>query len=696
MPTNPSPVSFDVTWGIAWPGPAFWSAATPPALGVLVLVVVWISRGRLNQTSRRVGFLAALSLVLCGVWLGVCPPPMLLVADRPAPPLPRPVAIHEPGPTPRRPPDRPPRLTGPFEPTRSVIFPTEVAAYPHLARVERVLNRLPFQSPLELCDIAWGEGGRTLVAADRSGANVWDTVTGGLRSRIVLDGENYNRAATNSDGARLVVIGKTARVLSLPLLETVQAIPKWSGSPDALALSSDGRRLALSWTSGSHGHLRVFNCDDASQCFHRQGPPMEALAWTPDSRYLAVGEGRGIVIFLSQTGDLVRPGIRLTPAEPIRSLAFSPQGDRLAVCTTESIGVYETYRRRKMWYHAPGTLDPQRPPYRFQRLCFNADGSELLVRRYQRHNRSWLQAYSIRTGEVVRERLVSPGHGDLMELSPDGGLLAYEDRNHSVSLCDAATFEPVVRGTSAWDGDTLSGDRNFPVGLRPSPDGTRLLTLCTRSLTLWDVTSGAELWSIGRPDWVRDACWDAAGTSIIVDRDGNADPTLKGAAVEVLDAEDGSVVREFLLDDPQGGPLLVLSDGRITACGNHHAYQLDADGNRLWKVPLCEGYAELSDIAMSPDESLIAVVHKLSGGDIMPHSGFSQGSVFLLDGATGERRQELLSPTTPERVAFSPDGRRVLASTNNHPRRMGQHHLADGRVATLNENGTVFVLRGPG
>jgi hypothetical protein len=268
---------------------------------------------------------------------------------------------------------------------------------------------------------------------------------------------------------------------------------------------------------------------------------------------------------------------------------------------------------------------------------------------------------------------MSAGYGDLMVLSPDGGLLAYEDRNHSVSLCDAATFEPVVRGTSAWDGDTLSGDRNFPVGLRPSPDGTRLLTLCTRSVTLWDVTSGAELWSIGRPDWVRDACWDAAGTSIIVDRDGNADPTLKGAAVEVLDAEDGSVVREFLLDDPQGGPLLVLSDGRITACSNHHAYQLDADGNRLWKVPLCEGYAELSDIAVSPDESLIAVVHKLSGGDNMPHSGFSQGSVFLLDGATGERRRELLSPTTPERVVFSPDGRRVLASTNNHPRRMGQH-----------------------
>jgi WD40 repeat protein len=274
---------------------------------------------------------------------------------------------------------------------------------------------------------------------------------------------------------------------------------------------------------------------------------------------------------------------------------------------------------------------------------------------------------------MLRELQVSTSYSDIMELSPDGSMIAYQDRNHSISLCDAATFEPIVRGTSAWNGDTLSGDRGFPVGLRPSPDGSRLLTLCTRAVTLWDVGSGAELWSVHRPDWVRDACWDPSGAWIAINRDGNADPSLKGGTVEILEVADGNVLREFLLDDPRGGPLLVLSDGRITACGNHHAYQLDPDGNRLWKVPLCEGHAELSHIAVSPDESLIAVVHKLSGGDFMPHSGFSQGSVFLLDGATGERRHELLSPTTPERVAFSPDGRRVLASTNNHPRRMGQH-----------------------
>jgi hypothetical protein len=268
---------------------------------------------------------------------------------------------------------------------------------------------------------------------------------------------------------------------------------------------------------------------------------------------------------------------------------------------------------------------------------------------------------------VLRERDVTTSFSSIMDLSPDGGMIAYEDRNHSVNLCDAATFDPVVRGALDWDHGSFSGDRNY-VGLRPSPDGSRLLSFCTQAVTLWDTSNGTELWSIDRPDWVRDACWDRSGVEILLDRDGDAEEGLNAAAVEVLDALDGNVLREYRLDDPRGGPLLVLSDGRITACDNHHAYQLDPHGIRLWKVPLCHGNAELSDIAASPDESLIAIVHKLSGFDVMPNLPFSQGSVFLLDAATGETRHELLSPTTPARVTFTQDGRRVLASTENHAR----------------------------
>lgn len=674
MSTTLSPAIIEATWGVAWPGPAFWTAAAPLAAGMLVLLGLWAGRRRLNQTSRRIGLLAAMSLVLCGVWLGICPPPALVARTRPLPwpsvpeipskPLPAAVDIRQ---------KVWPRVEGPFSPTASSIFPAEIAAYPDLARADLILNRQPFQPFLDLENIAWADGGRTLITADRAGANVWDVISGDLRQRIALDGVNSNRVAMSPDGNRLIVMGRRTRVLAWPSLDELLTLAESHATPSAAAVSPDSRYLALSLGSGTRGYVRVYDLATGKTQFARQGPGMAAIAWTPDSRYLAVGERPGVVIFLSVKGELIRPGIRLTPAEPVVSLAFSPHGDQLAVCTTESIGLYHAYRRERLWYHSPPTLEARNPPLRYNHLCFSADGGELLVRRYQRHDRSSLLAYSVATGEVLREREVTSSFSRIMELSPDGVLIAYEDRNHSVSLCEAATFEPMVRGASAWDRDSFSGDRNFPVGLRPSPDGSRLLTFCTRALTLWNLQSGAELWSVRRPDWVRDACWDSSGEWIAIDRDGNARPELPGAAVEIVRAADGSVLREFPLDDPRGGPLLVLSDGRITACGQHHAYQFDRDGHRLWRVPLSGGHAELSDIAVSPDEALLAVVHKLSGGDTMPHSSFSQGSVLLLDAATGARRHELLTPTTPERVTFTPDGQRLLASTNNHPRRMGNH-----------------------
>lgn len=673
MSMRPAAAIMEATWGFLWPGPAFWAAATPLAAGVCVVIAVWAGRRRLSPTWRRVGLLAALSLVLCGVWLSVCPLPAL-VATTPAEPTVRDGLS--------RPPAevvdilRPvwPRVAGPFAPTESTLFPAEIAAYPDLAGADLILNRQPFQPFLELENACWADGGRTLITADRAGANFWDVVSGALRQRVTLDGVNSNRVAVSPDGTNLIVMGRSTRVLEWPSLQEVRTLADLHGTPSAAVVSPDGRYFAVSLgAAGRTGFLRVFDLTTGRVCFARRGPVTPAIAWTPDSRYLAVGERPGVVIFLSVKGELIRPGIRLTPTEPVVSLAFSPRGDQLAVCTTESVGVYHAFRRERLWYHTPASLEPRNPPFRFQRVCFNSDGDELLVRRYQRHDRSSLLAYSVATGEVLREREVTSSFSSIMDLSPDGGMIAYEDRNHGVSLCDATTFEPIIRGASAWDRDSFSGDRNFPVGLRPSPDGSRLLTFCTRSVTLWNTESGAELWSVRRPDWVRDACWDPSGEWIAIDRDGNASPELRGAVVEIVRAADGGVLREFPLDDPRGGPLLVHSDGRITACGNHHAYQFDRDGSRLWHVALCDGHAELSDIACSPDEALVAIVHKLSGGDTMPHSSFSQGSVFLLDGATGEQRHELLTPTTPERVTFTPDGRRVLASTNNHPRRMGNH-----------------------
>jgi hypothetical protein len=117
--------------------------------------------------------------------------------------------------------------------------------------------------------------------------------------------------------------------------------------------------------------------------------------------------------------------------------------------------------------------------------------------------------------------------------------------------------------------------------------------------------------------------------------------------------------------------VLVLANKQIVACDNHSVYLLSATGERVWRQKLVDGHTELSGLAVNPSQDLLAVVTCLSGIQNLPHSGFSNGSIHLLQISNGEKQRELLSPTTPEVISFSEDGSHVIASTNNHPRRRG-------------------------
>jgi WD40 repeat protein len=578
--------------------------------------------------------------------------------------------------------EAPHRAPLPADAPATRLFPAETWSWPDLAQVERVLNRQPFQHFVALGNVRWLDEGRTLITADRSGVLVWDVPSQRLLRRIPANGVNSNYVAVRPDGRELAVFdyeGQGLRLLAWPSLREERDIPRIVGTPEAAAYSPDGKFLVVSISHNVDlSSLRVFDCQSGQTLMRRMGRRVPAIAWDPASRFFAAGEARGTVIFLTPQGQLIRQGIRLDPADALQSLAISADGKRLAVCTTQSVSVYSVFDRRKSWSLPPQEPRPPGAQQWYNRVSFSADGSQVLARGHRRPGGASLWAYDARTGRELRERALTTSFSDIMELSPDGRVIAYEDRNYGLGLCHAATFEPIVVGRSAWDRNSFSGDRNFPVAVRPSPDGAHVLTVGGAAVTQWDLSTGEEQWSVRRPDWGRDAAWSPRSDWIALVRDGNADPGLESAAVEILDPASGLVVKTIALDDERGGPVLVLRDDSIAACGQHHAYLFTSSGERLWKTRLCDGPASLSDLAVDADGSTLAVVHKLDGGDQMPHSGYSQGSIFLLRAETGERLRELLCPTTPERVWFSFGSRkrryvekRVVATTNNHPRRRG-------------------------
>lgn len=571
----------------------------------------------------------------------------------------------------------------PVEPTRfDQPFPIELKLHPDLKHVDAVINRQPLQFSSDISSVAWADGGRHLVVGYRSAIIVWDVETRvpvrGFKAKGVNDNFVFFQAETSS----LFAWENDLRILDWPSLEPKSSIENLAlyerdgglriGSLEALTVSPNGKYFAASFEqSGNHSLLKIVDVATGEIVGLRAGPSMEALAWSPDSQFLAVGEQRGIIIFLTPTAELIRPGIRLSPVTEPLSIAISRDQRGIAVCGRDAIGVYEIRGRSKRWYQTADRIDPDRPNLRYNRVEFSNDSNEVIALRYRRHDQTSLVAFNALTGEIKREREVSHSFSDIMQLSPDGDQIVFEDRNNALSICSASSFEPIISSDTLWDKDSFSGDRNFPVGICASSDGNRALTFSAGALTIWDLESGQSLWENQRPDWIRDAAWTRTDPWIVLNRDGNATRELGSAAIEIFDSSSGNLLRTIRLRDERGGPILALSDGRLLACGQHHAYLFDPDGNELWSRQLCQGATDLSQIAVDRDEATVAIVRKLQGSDALPHSGFSQGSIFLLDLESGADLRELLTPVTPERVSFSRDGSTLLASTNNHPRRRG-------------------------
>lgn len=555
-------------------------------------------------------------------------------------------------------------------------FPAEIEAYPDLGLADLVLNRLPFQQFNGPGSIAWADDGKTLITScgdgrfsHGPGLFVWDIASRQPRQLIREPGS----VIMSQDGTRLVVRGENARVLSWPSLEqqTTLELPEHQ-TTNITALSPDGCFLALSYMqSVNHGHLYVYNMTTGKQMFLRKGPVMDTLSWDPESRFLAVGESRGIVIFFSPEGELIRPGIRLDPVEAPTGLSVSPDGRLMAVCTKKSMGVYEVRGRRKVWYESPDQPNSKKPSGRNRWISFNADGTELLANTYDLPGReeSVFRARDPRSGEVLRE-------GEMYEygsvfLSPDRRIIAYRQFKGSIALYKTDTFElitPQVMG-DGFDHPYQIGPSSTP-SVRPSPDGKTIVVSGLRHVTLWDLQSGQKRWWRNASEQVRDAAWHPDGEWIATVRNGWCTcPLPAGSAasdppqafVELLDPADGHVLRKISLEDEAGGPVLVLGDGRIVACGNHYAYLFDPTGQMQWKTPLAQGDDKLNDIAVDPDESLLAIVHQ--NGRTSSSYLRGGGSIFLLDVETGGIDHELASVATPSRVAFTADGERVIAST---------------------------------
>jgi WD40 repeat protein len=378
-------------------------------------------------------------------------------------------------------------------------------------------------------------------------------------------------------------------------------------SPDGRALASGGRdgQVRL-WDMASGDELLTFATDGA----------IYGLAFSPNGTQLAAALDNS----LAQVWDLATGEVALTlegHLSIVTDLAYSPDGETLATSSTD-LSV-------RLWSAADGSpLDVLRGhSSSVETVSFSADGTELVTTGEDSSARIW----AIADGRSV---LVLNGHTNTVS----GAVFSAD----SISLTTASLDGTLRR----WDLSLAPEDGAYQVAY--SLDGSRLATAGASGGRLWDVASGALLFTVPSDAGVAVLSYAPNATSVALgDYDG---------LISLIDTATGEELRSLVGHEAQINRLAYSPDSSLLASAS-------SDGSvRIWDTATGEerlsfaGHgAEVLTVAFSPDGGLVA-------------SGDLNGSIKLWEVANGAERLSLTLTfgESVQGLAFRPDGRQLATA----------------------------------
>lgn len=270
------------------------------------------------------------------------------------------------------------------------------------------------------------------------------------------------------------------------------------------------------------GHPLELDClaaslDEATAVHRGHGGTVTAVGWSPDGRWLAIGDASGGVrVVAPGAGDEGLPlAVPLTAHEgAVWAVTFAPDGRRIATASADGmVRIHDTGTWRES-----AVLDAHDGPV--YGAAFAPDGRLLATAARDRSVRLW------DTGSWS-ERAVLAGHDGTVyavEFAPDGKQLATGDQKGTTRLWDVATTEPVA---------SLSGHEGRIFRVAFAPDGGRLATASEDATTrVWDIASGTAIATMRHPFRVN---------SVAFLGDGDGVATASGDGVlRIWDAERGT------------------------------------------------------------------------------------------------------------------------------------------------------------
>ena len=307
-------------------------------------------------------------------------------------------------------------------------------------------------------------------------------------------------------------------------------------------------------------------------------------------------------------------------SESDRAVAFSPDGQRLAVASGIGVWLYEVATSQ------PLALLPTESSV--HSVVFSPDGTLLA----SGLDNGRIELWEVETGTKVAEFEGHRGRVTSVVFSPDGTLLASGSWSQIIKLWDVAKREEV--GT--WE---VERNNNFvhAISVVFSPDGTTLVSgFQDGTIRLWDVTTRTEVATLeGHTDDVNSVVFSLDGTVLA---SGSQDRVVKlwdvATRTNIATLEGHTSWVNAASFSPDGATLASGSQDRVV---------------KLWDVATRTNIATLGEhtgyvtlVSFSPDGATLA-------------SGSNDGTVRLWDVET--RNTAILSGhMTLRSMVFSPDG----------------------------------------